>query len=322
MEKEYIENKDREFRNKLKEMRLNLAKRQILAQMEQNKPQPKRARMVIPILLVIVVGGYFAGKTIRSHQLESATIPDKLETAEYRYPVPSDQKEPTGGDPRETGKIAGSESSSVGHLTDDSGKDSEIQTEAQNAIPIKSDDDQEGSPVETHVAKQSETEIESHPIDQASNTGLDEQDSFGDSSGLSTEEGVETVESGDMKVGETAASEDISASYGTRIAQNFVCTGIKGRKCISRETVFSLSRNQNPHVWMEVYSDRVPYVLKHVYYHEGQKYVEVPLKIEYRRNRTWSLITLKGSNLAGSWHVETVAENGAVLNRVDFKVTN
>lgn len=118
-----------------------------------------------------------------------------------------------------------------------------------------------------------------------------------------------------------ASSVGSLSRYGTRIAQNLVCSGVKGRNCDVPRSVFPLNKNRKPHAWMEVCSDSVPYKLKHVYYHEGRKYVEVPLKIEYRRMRTWSNINLKNSNFAGSWHVETVAEDGTILGRVDFKVT-
>jgi hypothetical protein len=114
---------------------------------------------------------------------------------------------------------------------------------------------------------------------------------------------------------------DAPSHYGTRIDQNFVCSGIKARNCIVRQSDFALRKGRNPHVWMEVFSDSVPYVLKHVYYHEGRKYVEVPLTINHSRMRTWSYITLKDSDQVGSWHVEIVAEDGAVLGRADFNVT-
>jgi len=90
-----------------------------------------------------------------------------------------------------------------------------------------------------------------------------------------------------------ASSVGSLSRYGTRIAQNLVCSGVKGRNCDVPRSVFPLNKNRKPHAWMEVCSDSVPYKLKHVYYHEGRKYVEVPLKIEYRRMRTWSNINLK-----------------------------
>jgi hypothetical protein len=119
---------------------------------------------------------------------------------------------------------------------------------------------------------------------------------------------------------ETEETEELLALYGTRITQNLVCSGVKSRDCVVPKDNFTLNQGQNPHVWMEVFSDIVPYVLKHVYYHEGRKYVEVPLTIEYPRMRTWSYITLKDSDQVGFWQVETVAEDGSILGRVNFNV--
>jgi hypothetical protein len=121
---------------------------------------------------------------------------------------------------------------------------------------------------------------------------------------------------------EKEETEDLLSLYGTRIAQNLVCSEVKARNCVVPQDNFTLNQGQNPHVWMEVFSDVVPYVLKHVYYHEGRKYVEVSLTIEYRRMRTWSYITLKDSDQVGFWQVETVAEDGSILGRVNFNVTS
>jgi hypothetical protein len=88
-----------------------------------------------------------------------------------------------------------------------------------------------------------------------------------------------------------------------------------------RQSVFALNQHNNPHIWMDVRSQSLPYVLKHVYYHEGRKYFEIPLAIKYPRMRTWSNITLQSPTQVGSWRVEIVTEDGTVLDQVMFRVT-
>jgi hypothetical protein len=262
MEKEIIENKDKQFRDKLKEMRMKLAKRQVQADPKEKNP-PNHAKMVIPFLMVLMVTVYLVGKTMRGHEDVSTTITNKLQITEYTRPDPPDHKGAEGISPETENKS--------GFLsTDILSANSREKVSKPNIPPFTSEDETE--------------EIESDTSPPPS-------------SGISL------------------------LVHGTRIAQNLVCSEVKARKCVPQYT-FALNQQQNPHVWMEVYSDSIPYVLKHVYYHEGQKYVEVPLKIEYRRMRTWSYITLKDSAHLGSWHVEIVAEDGTVLGRAEFKVMN
>jgi hypothetical protein len=275
MEKENIEAKDKEFRDKLKKMRKNLAIRQVQA--DKNKSNSGvNFMIVIPILMVFVVTVYLAGKMIRVDQPDSPTVLYQSNNTEHRdFITPGE----TGSEENSevTEKTNGSHSPVI--LAADSAEnrsDVVIANEAPSSAGQESADDIDKEPHET-------AEVKSATPPTSSVGSL--------------------------------------SRYGTRIAQNLVCSGVKGRNCDVPRSVFPLNKNQKPHAWMEVCSDSVPYKLKHVYYHEGRKYVEVPLQIEYRRMRTWSNINLKNSNFVGSWHVETVAEDGTILGRVDFKVT-
>ncbi len=314
MKKENIETKDKEFRNKLKELRMNLAIRQEMADLKENEPR-NHVKVVIPLLAVLLVAVFFVGKTLRSHHPASETIPYKVKIAENKQESAApDQTESygTSADPKNPG-----ESQSTDIVIADSGEN------AANAegLLFESEGEKEKSLSEMHVATDSEDKDElSLKIETSNDTFADEAASRDD---MDSETDVDIELPGTDEVKSTTAqssSVGLLSHYGTRIARNLVCSGVKGRNCLVPQTVFGLKENQNPHVWMEVYSDSVPYTLKHVYYHEGRKYVEVPLRIEYRRMRTWSYITLKGSNLIGSWYVETVAEDGTVLGRADFRV--
>jgi hypothetical protein len=265
MEKENIDAKDKEFRDKLKDIRMNLATRQVQADQIENNPR-NHVKVVIPILMVLVavVVVYFVGKTMQSHQLVSAVIEDEpqitaSQSSEYTDPILPDQTESewTSADTEITNGLNSSDG-----LIVDSGEEY-----SNPEIPLFEWEDEKDE-------KESSSSFVGAP-----------------------------------------------SHYGTRIDQNLVCSGIKARNCIVRQSDFVLRNGQNPHVWMEVFSDSVPYLLKHVYYHEGRKYVEVPLTIKYSRMRTWSYITLKDLDQVGSWHVEIVAEDGTVLGRADFNVT-
>ena len=106
-----------------------------------------------------------------------------------------------------------------------------------------------------------------------------------------------------------------------RIGQSLSCRGVQTRQCSQPQSSFALHEHKLPHVWMVVYSQSVPYTLTHVYYHEGQKYCEVPLAIEHPRTRTWSNVTLRSPVHVGSWKVEIVTEDGDVLDQVAFRVS-
>lgn len=113
---------------------------------------------------------------------------------------------------------------------------------------------------------------------------------------------------------------DVSVRHGTKIAKHLVCLGVKGKNCSQPSSIFVLDKNRKAHVWMKIYSDSVPYKLKHVYYHEGKKYVQVPLNIKYRSMRTWSSINLINSTHLGSWRVDIEDEDGNLLETANFEV--
>lgn len=106
-----------------------------------------------------------------------------------------------------------------------------------------------------------------------------------------------------------------------RIGQSLSCRGVRAHQCRQPQSSFALHEHNQPHVWMVVYSQTVPHTLTHVYYHEDQKYCEVPLGIAHPRTRTWSRVTLDRPTHLGAWRVEIVAEDGEVLDRVAFRVS-
>ena len=106
-----------------------------------------------------------------------------------------------------------------------------------------------------------------------------------------------------------------------RIARSRACASVQARQCRNAQENFSISGDAKPYVWMLVYSKSLPYVLKHVYYHEGRKYAQVLLNIKHERMRTWSTIRLKGQAHVGSWRVDIESADGTVLDQVAFEVS-
>lgn len=105
-----------------------------------------------------------------------------------------------------------------------------------------------------------------------------------------------------------------------KISKIVSCSGVSDRQCVSPRTTFSLSDVPTPFVWMNVLSDTQPFTLTHVYYLNGHPYCEVPLDIRYPRMRTWSRITLDSMDQMGNWRVEVVADDGEILDRIEFTV--
>jgi len=105
-----------------------------------------------------------------------------------------------------------------------------------------------------------------------------------------------------------------------RIADIAACQGVKNKKAVSRQNVFSLQEGAKPYVWMDVRSKKTPYPLRHVYYLNGRRYCVVPLEINYPRMRTWSNVTLRHRNEAGQWRVDVITGKGEILSQVQFTV--
>lgn len=122
------------------------------------------------------------------------------------------------------------------------------------------------------------------------------------------------------KTGLSEIQEQISAETDIRIADIATCKGVKNRQAAIRQNVFSIKDGAKPYVWMDVRSKKTPYRLRHVYYHNGQRYCAVPLQINYPRMRTWSNVTLRHPYEAGKWRVDVVKGQEEVLSRVEFTV--
>ena len=111
---------------------------------------------------------------------------------------------------------------------------------------------------------------------------------------------------------------------GIRIAEIITCRTVENKQYVSPETEFSIHRDNRPEVWvwMDVRSKkrRLPYLLRHAYYLNGQKYAAVVLEIKYQRMRTWSNITLDHEKYAGDWRVEVLTADKQTIAETQFQV--
>jgi DUF2914 family protein len=122
------------------------------------------------------------------------------------------------------------------------------------------------------------------------------------------------------KIGLSAIDSQVSGKTDIRIAEIVICQGVKNKKAVSPQNVFSLQQGAKPYVWMDVRSKQTPYKLRHVYYLNESRYCEVPLAIHYPRMRTWSNVSLRHPFEAGQWRVDVVTKKGEVLSQVEFTV--
>ncbi|MBU0993128.1 MAG: DUF2914 domain-containing protein [Proteobacteria bacterium] len=104
------------------------------------------------------------------------------------------------------------------------------------------------------------------------------------------------------------------------VVESAVCKRLKGRNPVGNQDVFYVGQDRCSIVWTEIRSKKLPALLKHVYYLNGEKYCEIPLAIKYPRTRTWSKITLKNEQQVGSWQVDVIEESGRILTHMAFDV--
>ena len=113
-------------------------------------------------------------------------------------------------------------------------------------------------------------------------------------------------------------AQEISEDDSLKVQKFAFCMEVKDREPVGVSKEFSLD-DVRVYLWTAIYGAEEPTTIKHVWYLESKKMLEVPLKIRYKRTRTWSYKTLY-PGYAGKWHVEIVDEKGRVLKKVSFEI--
>ncbi|MFC1522337.1 DUF2914 domain-containing protein [Elusimicrobiota bacterium] len=92
-------------------------------------------------------------------------------------------------------------------------------------------------------------------------------------------------------------------------------SGVENNKIVGESVDFDASA-ERVWCWTKIASQKLPTVIKHIWYFEDKKSAEVPLNTKYPSHRTWSSKAVK----PGRWKVEVVDEMGEVIASSGFNV--
>ena len=130
----------------------------------------------------------------------------------------------------------------------------------------------------------------------------------------------ETEKSTDSASQQTFKVEENKMMPNIMVSDIAVCKDISERNPVERQHTFSLEEDGFAVVWSEIKTKTIPRQIRHIYHFKGKKIMEVPLKVEYPRTRTWSRLTLRNQSQIGLWNVTVVQEDGEILERADFEI--
>lgn len=69
--------------------------------------------------------------------------------------------------------------------------------------------------------------------------------------------------------------------------------------------------------WTKILASAVPAEIKHAWYADGRKVLEITLQVKHHSTRTWSSKSVR----PGKWKVEVIAASGETLGSAEFTVT-
>ena len=103
-----------------------------------------------------------------------------------------------------------------------------------------------------------------------------------------------------------------------RVSRHAFCTRIKDKEPAGTARSFR-SNVGKVYLWTLIEGVQTPTTLRHVWYYEGERWLEIPLKITSARFRTWSYFTIR-PELTGTWRVRVEKTDGTVLGSYKFTV--
>ena len=112
---------------------------------------------------------------------------------------------------------------------------------------------------------------------------------------------------------DTASSKSSSAVF-TVDSLVFAAT-IDARSPVGANTEFQ-SPIEKVSCWTRITSSQAPTSLKHIWYKDDNKVVEIPLTLKSQSGRLWSTKSVS----SGNWKVEVVDEGGNVVKSATFVV--
>jgi hypothetical protein len=108
---------------------------------------------------------------------------------------------------------------------------------------------------------------------------------------------------------------DTAMDQGLKVEKAVAATSVENREPVGENTEFEASVGR-VYCWSKILAETTPTTIKHVWYVDEQKVLELPLDIKYPSTRTWSIKTVR----AGRWRVDITDEAGTVLDSVSFTV--
>jgi cytoskeletal protein RodZ len=110
-----------------------------------------------------------------------------------------------------------------------------------------------------------------------------------------------------------------SATGSVRIIKASICQKITGRMPTNVDNTFPWSTPQ-VYVWSLISAEKIPTVIHHVYYLNGEKVSDVTLNVGSYHWRTWSRKRILDKDLKGSWRVDITTAKGQVLRTLFFEI--
>ncbi|MBN1290904.1 MAG: DUF2914 domain-containing protein [Candidatus Latescibacteria bacterium] len=75
------------------------------------------------------------------------------------------------------------------------------------------------------------------------------------------------------------------------------------------------------YLWTTLTGVEQPTKIKHIWYYNNEKVLEISLNVRYKRTRTWSYKNIQ-PDMTGDWYVEVVDDNNKVIGKFSFKITD
>jgi len=100
-----------------------------------------------------------------------------------------------------------------------------------------------------------------------------------------------------------------------KVEKMITASSVENKEPVNETTSFD-SAVGRVYTWAKVSTTQSPVKIKHVYYADDKKIVEIELDVAAENYRVWSYKSV----WPGNWKVETTDENGTVLATVNFTV--
>jgi len=105
---------------------------------------------------------------------------------------------------------------------------------------------------------------------------------------------------------------------GVVIQKYSFCERVEKRKPVGVKKVFR-SDIGRVYLWTTVTGAEKPTKIKHIWYYNKEKKLEINLAVKYKRTRTWSYKNIL-PEWTGDWYVEVVNEDGKVIGKFTFTI--